>query len=201
MIACVVERYRTPITTNCAREVKSEITDLQTGYVHDYGYPANVHKLRTDQWWWSIYTSTHQSLSLIETKHAPWLFLSFSPYLRRILYLQKFHFQRPEIYLKKYTETVKRKLRGSAPHPLLTGLRSSPGGCCLAAEVLDNHNPAHSQHQILAFSFASPHSNYYRPICWFPQERMRRNAYCKRARNLNWKEARIFHVGAFTHDC
>ena len=51
------------------------------GYVprHGHGYPANAHKLRTGQSWWSVCTSTHQFLFLNETGTAPSQSREFKP--------------------------------------------------------------------------------------------------------------------------
>ena len=39
--------------------------------MHGSGYPAFPSKMRPAPWGWSVYTSTHQSLSLDETRTAP----------------------------------------------------------------------------------------------------------------------------------
>ena len=90
------------------------------GYVHGYGYPAYVHKVRTDQWWWSVYTSAHQSLSLIDIEHAAWLFLSFSLYYGE--------FRNNEKIPSSKTRNLSRKIYGKRQLKIAR-LRPAPSPC------------------------------------------------------------------------
>jgi len=90
------------------------------GYVHGYGYPANAHKLRTGQWWWSVNTSTHQSLSLNQTGHAPSFFFFFPPYVRRNSIITKIpSLQTRNLSSKMYKKRQKNNvgLRPAPPFP------------------------------------------------------------------------------------
>jgi len=112
-----------------------------TGYVHGSWNPENVHKLRTYQWGWSVFSFSHLSFSFLP--------LSLSFFLS-----VKFCLQRLGICLQKTYEKRQIKIAALFPAP-------SPWGCgppwvgakCLAAVVLDNHNRAHSPQFLVAIGF------------------------------------------------
>jgi len=60
-------------------QVQTWICNSTVDYVHGYGYPANVHKLRTGQLWWCpcILPRINLYLSSREGTHSHSLFLSF----------------------------------------------------------------------------------------------------------------------------
>jgi len=97
---------------------------IDQGEVDRPGHPAFPSKMRPDPWGWSVYTSTHQSLSLNETGTTPSLSQSRTDLFFEILYFQEFGLSRPRIFFQKSTKHYQ-KMIGGRPAPLFTGLHPS----------------------------------------------------------------------------